>query len=619
MKTYGRAWAALFLGVVLAVSWSLYGRAYARQRFFGAPPIAEESRTQSQFVAILLPRIRPAPQKYAMSVAELKELLGGLTAAGHVSISLSDVEDLYARGRLLPPKAMLLAFSENDPRGYELADRVLKRLRLRGVAFIARSAEEASEAGRQYLTRHAMDQMRRSGGWEFGSLTPDGVLESSPGQARPSPLRFTASEMGLNDSHDDPRALRALTLRPDREVGKNVLIVKKSWPRETPLADDFSVEGFGTDWIPGWGVVSVGRRRMALLPTPRHTSAGVFLRGADKWRDMSVEFVLKRYQKEFWAYARMSDDGGFVRVGARNGYWYVEQKTSGTKAVNMLGRSPITEGRLPARVRMVLKGDSAIVYVNGRMLFGRALRLNPAVDRGRFFLGVYDGQQRSSMAVLTSVRASALGEVWVTSKDELSGFDEGKLDDLREEALSARVLSPRWIKVDAGGSVHVAQAQNMLIRSMADFYACRLVPTADLSVRASALGRGVSVDRLVGGLALAAKEMDAAGLNIRLRGEEARRPEMLAFFRKLHSALRAQKREIWITLDGAGSPHPALAGAADGVLKPSGKPRASLEILETATVLAAEPARQWASVIAKAPPTARQTVSRTQWEPARKQ
>ena len=344
----------------------------------------------------------------------------------------------------------------------------------------------------------------------------------------------------------------------------------------------------------------------------------MFLRGADKWRDMSVEFVLKRYQKEFWAYGRLRDDGGFVRVGARNGYWYVEQKTGPTKPVNMLGRSPIVEGGLPARVRFVLKGNWAIVYVNERMLFGRALRLDPAIDRGRFFLGVYDGQQRSSMAVLTFVRAAALGEAWVTAKSELSGFDEGRLDALREAALSARVLSPRWIKVDPDGDVRVTQAQNVLIRSMADFYACRLVPTADLSVKASALDRGVRVDRLIGDLIMAAKEMDASGLNVRFRGEEAARPEMLAFLRKLYSAFRAQKQEIWITLDGAGASPSDLAGAADGVLRPSEKPRAALEMLHAAPDLPAEPERQQTPRIAKAQPrTARQTVSRTQWEPAR--
>lgn len=596
-KDYAAAWVGIFSALGLWLFWSLVGSAYVRRNYLGAPAFSESARTQSQFVAILIPRVRREPERFVMSEAELTKLLRGLKDAGHVTIGLGDVEGLYARGRKLPPKAVLIAFSENDQRGFELSDRVLKRLGMRGAAFIQRTAEEAGQEHRQHLTRHAISQMRLGGAWEFGWTAKDAPPDGSPlgGRAvldvegskvplpdpRLYPLRFVASELGLNDRRDDPRALRILALRTDRVPADNIQIVTKTWPRAAELSDDFRGDGVGTDWIPGWGVVSMGHRRLSLLSTPRHTSAGVFLRGTEKWRDATVEFVLKKYKKEFWAYARLREGGGFVRVGARDGWWYAEQKAGPKAPVNMLARAPIPEGGLPARVRFVVKDGSVLVYVNGRMQFGRALRLHPGVDHGQLFLGVYDAQSRASLAVLTSVRAAPLGDVWITTRSDRRGeFDEDRLESLRDEAAYARALTPRWISAGPDGEVLLDERQSVLIRSMAGFYACRLVATADLTgVKASVLQRPASAERLAGGLASAARELGSAGLNVRLTGEQASRPETLAFLSRLRDGLRS-RGELRVTVNGEVAPEPALASVTDGVLRRSAKTRQSLELLE---------------------------------------
>ena len=596
-RSYIAAWLGIFAFAAGALAWGLHGRAYVRRRFFPVAPVTAEMRTEAEFVSVLIPRIRRRPQRFAMSAAELEEILRGLKAAGHITIGLEDVEAFYSRGRLLPPKALLIAFAENDPRGYELSDRALKRFGMRGVAFIRRTAEEAGPEHRQHLTRHAISQMRLTGAWDFGWIAKDApsspsslvggraVLDDAGGRTAPAdpgpyPLRFIPSERGLNDRHDDPRSLSMVALRTERPARENLEIVSKTWPRTSELSDDFRDQGPGSDWIAGWGVVSMGNKRLALLPTPRHTSAGIFLRGTEKWRDATVEFVLKRYKKEFWAYARLRDEGGFVRVGARDGWWYVEQRAGPDAPVNMLARAEIREGGLPARVRFVVKGASVLVYIDGRMMFGRALRLHPGVDRGQLFLGVYDGLSRSSLAVLSSVRAAPLGEVWVAPKADLGGFDEDRLASLRDEAVYARALSPRWISVRPDGAVILDETQGLMVRSMAGFYACRLAPTADMTgVRPAVLDRRESADRLAGGLAAAARELGAAGINLRLREDLAARPETLSFLRKLREGLNSQRRELKVTVPGAGAAG-ELAIATDGVLRPSGKLRHSLELLE---------------------------------------
>jgi hypothetical protein len=253
------------------------------------------------------------------------------------------------------------------------------------------------------------------------------------------------------------------------------------------------------------------------------------------------------------------------------------------------------------------------------MQFGQALRISPAVDEGRVLFGVYDARPGTALAVLTSVRAGPLGNEWLApGRGDARGFDEGRLEGLREEAVTARALSPRWIEVAPDGGVTVAESQGVLGRSLAGFYALRLVPMAEFSGSgASVLGEPARAERARAGLLEAVRGLDAAGLNLRLRGDDARQPAAIAFLTKLRAALRASGRSLWVTVDGAGTLAPALSGAVDGLLRPSVRRRADLEVLEGVPPPAAGAPRPEPAVSAQTQPrTTRQTVSRAQWEPA---
>jgi hypothetical protein len=600
----------IFAASAAALVWSEFGRAYVRRRFFGVPPISPAARTESGFMALLMPRIARNGNKSAMSVSELNDFLDGVRAAGYATIGLQDVRDFYAKTRLLPPKALLLAYAEEDPLGVQLTDGAMRDHRFRGALFITGEGITSAASERRLLTRHDMNQMREGGAWEFGEVS-SGVLSDAlrPGEIfavlnedsrRPAagtfPVRFTASDVAYNDERDSPVELHILSVRPGRPVSENLRILAGAWPREAAFTDDFAADGLGIDWITGWGTVSAGHRRLALLPTPRQTGAGVFLRGTERWRDLALEFDLKRYSREFWAYVRYKDDGGYLRVGVRNGFWVVEQKIGPMSLPTMLARAPVAEGSLPAHVRLVLKDGSAIVHVNGRMMFGRALRVSPAVDRGRVLLGVYDVRQKSALALLTFVRAAPLSGQWITWKRASSAALEDKdLDLFREEAVFSRAISPLWVKAAPDGSVAVAETQGGLLRSLAGFYGCRLIPTALLPPsEAALLARPAETEKLLSGLIGAADGLDAAGLNLRLRSSTLARPETRRFLARLRSELRGRRRELWVTVDGAGAA-PEGALAADGVLRPARESPAEIEILE--------PARS-------------RPVSRPQWETA---
>lgn len=590
-RSYAAQWMLTFSMIAAGLGWVLGGDGLFRRAFRPPRGVPEKARDAESFVAVLFPRIVPNRTPFAMSIGELKGVLGQLSREGFVSIGARDVEDFYLKGRKLPPKAVLLAFSHDDPRVAGLADAALRRYRMRGVYFLSRTSQGGRREERRLLTRHHLRRLSRSGAWDLG-WQQQGALESVPEMAgaralldvdgrSPKPrdaarftLRFEGSEQGFNDGRTPRRALRILALRPNLDPREAARVVTNSFPRRGEFSDDFS-KPLDADWIAAWGIVSASPKRLVLLPQPKQTGAGLFLRGTETWRDVIVEFELKKYQTEFWTYLRHKDDGSFLRVGSRGGWWYVEQKTDGKALPSVLARASMPE-TLPARVRIVLKDDTALVHVNGRMQFGHAIRISPKVDAGRVLISVYNEKPRSALAVLGWVRARPVPERWLALP---AAFDEGRLEELREEAVGSRTFAPHWVLVGDDGRVRVTAGQESLVRSLAGYYSCRLVPMADLPLLGSDPARA---DRMAAGLAEAAETLDAAGLNVRLRREDTASPNGERVLVKLRERLRLGKRRLYVTVDDASHLPGKAAQAVDGVLTPSGARRSGFEVLEAA-------------------------------------
>lgn len=594
-KGYLGIWLLLWASAAVASAWVVSGEAYARRHLFGPVQAPEVLRTRSQFVAIMFPRISEDGERFTLSERDLRHVLVGLRKRGYVSIGLRDVADFYEKGRALPPKAVLIGFDRDHPGSIELADRALRKSRMRGVVFMEPVGEGLAK--RRSLSAHAVSQMLKSGAWDFGSASaerPAGLPETDAPAAWLLPegeqaaslkekgLRFTVSELGYNDELSRPDALRALAIAPERGPEETIRVIESTWPRASPFSDGFEEARLGADWIPGWGVVSAAKGRLAILPAPRHTGAAVMLRGTERWRDQAVEVELRKHRREFWVYARYTEGGPFIRVGARDGFWQVEQKAGPKNPVRLLGRAAIAPGGLPARLRFVLKEDWAILHVDGRMQFGKALRMHPAISRGRLQLGVYDAKPHAAMALVGSVAARPLGRDWIALEGEgiAEGFDERRLSALREEAVQARAISPRWIRISPTGGISLAEDPLDLIRSLAGFYRCELVPMAELPARgAELLQDPAAARRLQEALTAAAEDLESVGLNMRLSREDAARPETARFLAGLRRSLNASRRTLWATL-----PEPALAEdpitqAVDGVLIPAKRAVPTLALL----------------------------------------
>jgi hypothetical protein len=600
-------WGALFV-ILWTTFWSLEGRALYRRYVIGIAKVPERARTGEGFVAISFPLVTKRPERFTISLRELDDILSGLRRQGFVSIGLDDVRDFYAKDRPLPPKSVLLVFERDALENVLLADKALERHRMRGVLFLDRTLPKDPEQRKKWqptLNDHMVAQLAKGGAWEFGwvadaeprrrrgePLTPivlDYGEEQYAWTRNPYrfPLRLLVSRGGYNDANRMPWALKLYRARAGKTPAEIIQVVTSSLPRTREFVDDFQKDGLGLDWIAERGVVVAIGKRLVVVPTPRQTSASVYLSGTDWWRDMVVEWELKRYRKDAWVYARGSEkDDRWLRVGVLDGYWTVQEKVGGEKKLRTLGKAPMTIATsLPARVRLVLKGPWAIVHVNGRMQYGKALRVHSGIDQGRVEIDAYDTTPGKALGVFGFFAAAPLGSHWLSiSRDGIvanSVEDQKLLDGVREHAVYASVLSPRWLDVLADGRVMPTDDNRELVRSLAGYYRCQLVPMVDFAAPAARLpGDRADADRMIDEVLASLRGSEATGLNVRLSAARAAGAQTDYFLSHLKARLHQERRRLYITVDGAPRGAPWLR-EADGVLRATSSPVRGAAVLET--------------------------------------
>lgn len=593
-SSYQLAWLAIWALFGAFLFWTLGGRSWYRRRFVGLNEPAESERRSQHFVAIAVPRISRSDEKFTLRPSEFAALIRGLAKEGYCSIGLSDVRDFYERKRPLPQRAVLIALDRDDPSSVAFADEALESARMKGVCFLNKTYYGQGRIRRHSLTPHAVRDLLASGAWEFGWFSDEPmpppkdmagapVLDNSTTSAwtrdcSKYPFRFSANQQGYNGPESSLCGLRIMPVRGDRTPQENLRAIDANWPRTKPFFDDFRADKLGADWIAGWGVISAAHNRLAVIPTPRQTSASVFLNGTDDWTDQVVEMTLKKYRKSFWAYLRYREGVSFVRVGAKNGFWKVEEKPAANLPPKTLAAAPI--GSLPARLWVVVKNQSLLVHVNDRLVFRKGQDIDPRIAKGRVALVAFDVKRKEAIGIITSFRAAPLPERWLSFGKLASDLDEPTAVRLHDLAVVSRVLSPRWFTIQPDGHVLTTGGQLELVRALSGFNRCQLAPSVDFAGGRLDLPRGRgALEKLIAALTAAAADVSADGVNLRIpAGADPR--TAARFAARLRDALHAQRRRLWVTLPGAGPPDGAWTMAVDGVLKPGPRPLAGAQLLE---------------------------------------
>lgn len=521
---------------------------------------------ESSFIALLFPRITPEPGDFAMSDDDFARILQGLKSEGYTPIGLEELRGFYFKERRLPPRAVLLALDRDDPRSVRLADEVLGRLRMKAVVFRDRSGPPSHRHRWHRLSPHAEGNLERSGLWDLGLIEraegpASGDEASEPTYLLPAPegpLRFRAAKTGYNDERQEPGRLRTLPIRPTEPPERTLRLVRELLPRPEPVASVFARKRVGPEWVVDWGVATAARGRLAILPLPNQTGASIFIAGTERWRDAALEFELLGADQEFWASLRSDGGERYVRLGVTEGRWRL-QKRSGTK-----DPGPVTLGLLrrsasfPARVKLVVKGRWALAYINGRLAFEQALRIDPEIDRGRIQLNVYAKERKKAAALLSFVRASPLPVRVVSLASGVPA--EESLPELRELAVESRGFSfPAW-RVLEGGELAALDSPSGLLTALAGFYGCELLAAVEVSGRSERAWTGPAGERLAARLVRAVRQSGQDGVHLRLTRDVAPTHRLLGFLRLLRGELQEAGKTLWVTPESEAGWPPLLKG-----------------------------------------------------------
>ncbi len=557
LPNYAASWAALLAAFALTGIWLIEGSAYFRRRGLQAQRAARARGEARHFIGVLMPAVDR--REGAFPPEEFTRIIDGLDRVGYSTIGFSDVRDFYRAGRPLPAKSILIAFDRDHPRSIHWAEKVLKKRRMRAAAFQQKNLRR--EDRRRALSPHAVRQLRRGGAWDFGTRVDDAGSALEGGGAG-SELRFLPARTGYNDRLQSPAGLRLLRVRPTDSAADVLLALFALEPRKRAFEDSFQAERLRMDWTVEWGIISA-KRRLAILPTPRQTGASLALRGTETWSDMVVEYTLKSFKRAAWMYAREIPGQSYLRLGASEGHWRLQQlEGKGRKPVT-LAKAPVTPHDFPARLRLVLKGEWAIASLNGRLLFAKPRWVPSGVAEGRVSFGVYDPDKGSAGAILSSVRAAPLPVRW------LSFSPRAGIQEIRSRASELRALAPQWIRVDRQGLLDVQGEQQELLKAIAGFYRCDLV--AGLYVEDPSVIRRMKESSRRHFIQALWRQADAlGGKGLLLRVGAGARPEDI---RGAVSALRSEpgfrRRKLWVA-------HPDPSGFSglrkliDGVLVPEG-------------------------------------------------
>jgi hypothetical protein len=204
------------------------------------------------------------------------------------------------------------------------------------------------------------------------------------------------------------------------------------------------------------------------------------------------------------------------------------------------------------------------------MQFGKAVRVHSGVDRGRVELDVYDPRPAAALAVLDSFSASPLAPRWIGVSREAPSADprveEALAEALRERAVFASALSPRWLEVLADGRIVPSEENLEFARSLAGYYRCAFVPMVDFASPRAGMPRDRGqADRMVDTIMHALRGSEAVGVNVRLDAR-AGGEHSVYLLASLRRRLHETRRRLYVTPAGTARGG-AWSGRADGVLE----------------------------------------------------
>lgn len=255
-------------------------------------------------------------------------------------------------------------------------------------------------------------------------------------------------------------------------------------PREHISSEDFRFGRMSTNWVSSAEKVWGDGGNFILATATDQTEAFLRLVQSDAMHNAFVEAEIQDSRGFFWIYARRGN-GNMIRFGfAESGELYLQVWLNNylvTNETRMWSRAPG-----PATLRLAVRGDGAMGYINGKPAFGSPVSIPDEMGLGWWGIAPWSTKPGKALVSVVKISGGPLPvRMVVLPHAELVKKEEGWENKNRSAILNwldqvsdgVGTLAPEWFTQDLQGDlVPLEGSRNLEMQLLARYHRMKLMP-----------------------------------------------------------------------------------------------------------------------------------------------
>lgn len=255
-------------------------------------------------------------------------------------------------------------------------------------------------------------------------------------------------------------------------------------PRKVISSEDFRIGRMSTNWISSREETWSDDGSFLLAAEADQTEAFLRLVRSDAMHNAFVEAEIEDSRGFFWIYARRGR-GNMVRFGFEaSGQLYLQVWMNNhlvTNETRMWSRSPGS-----ARLRLSIRGDGAMGYINGQPAFGSPVTIPDEMGLGWWGIAPWSAKPGEAQVMVMRISGGPLPARLVmlpqavlrgAEQDRTMGERSSVMNWLDGVAEGISTLAPEWYRQGRDGElIRQAGSGYLELRLLARYYRMRLLP-----------------------------------------------------------------------------------------------------------------------------------------------
>lgn len=284
--------------------------------------------------------------------------------------------------------------------------------------------------------------------------------------------------LSMPGSHALVRTVRRIASQT--KDGRVASLFERLLPRTVQVTDVFNGGRISDAWWLDGGNFNAEGGKLQFRTDDTHTEATIRLLGSEHFRDAYAEAIVQRKVGAFWLYARRTGEH-LVRFGIDEAGKMFLQLWRSNHIVDQRTR-PWAEPKTSIRLRLEVRGDGVMGYIDGQPAFSSPLELPGDFELGWVGMATFGTERGKSQAILERASAGPLAPRLLS----LSGLkDDAALDAalaaIRPEINHITDLSPQWFKIGVDGAwQNLFGKEEQMLRLFARYYRVRLMPAVSV-------------------------------------------------------------------------------------------------------------------------------------------